>query len=129
MSADLSICIVSYNCRELLAACLRSIEEHNGGLDVEVVVVDNASADDTVEMLKGEFPSVLTVVSDENLGFARGTNLAVEHASADTLLLLNPDTEVREGTLERLAAFVQKRPEVGAAGPAVYGPDGRLQHT
>ena len=92
-------------------------------------MVDNASSDETVEMLRDEFPDVVTVPSEENLGFAGGTNLAVERASADTLLLLNPDTEVREGALERLAGFVQSHAEVGAAGPAVHGPDGRLQHT
>ncbi|MFO8082444.1 MAG: glycosyltransferase family 2 protein [Armatimonadota bacterium] len=125
----MSVCIVSYNCRDLLAACLRSIEKQCGDLLVEVVVVDNASADGTVKMLQDEFPDVIAVASDENLGFAGGTNLAVEHASAETLVLLNPDTEVREGALERLAGFVQEHPEVGAAGPAVCGPDGRLQHT
>jgi len=126
---DLSICIVSYNCRDLLVKCLRSIEEHSGGLEVEVVVVDNASADGTVEMLTDDFPAVRVIASEENLGFAGGTNLAVENASSDTLLLLNPDTEVRERALERLAGLVQRRPEVGACGPAVYRPDGRLQHT
>ncbi|MFW5866563.1 MAG: glycosyltransferase family 2 protein, partial [Armatimonadota bacterium] len=129
LSADLSVCIVSYNCRDLLAECLRSIDRHKGHLSVEVVVVDNASGDGTVEMLESEFTDVVSIASEENLGFAGGTNLAVKHASADTLLLLNPDTEVGEGTLERLAEFVRTHPEVGAAGPAVRGPDGRLQHT
>lgn len=91
--------------------------------------MDNASADDTVAMLERDFPHVRTVASEENLGFAGGTNLAVEHASADTLLLLNPDTEVREGALERLVECVAEQPEIGAAGPAVHGPDGKLQRT
>jgi hypothetical protein len=126
---DLSICIVSFNCRDLLADCLSSIDQHSGDLEVEVVVVDNASEDGTVEMLADDFPGVRSIASDENLGFAAGTNLAVETASADTLVLLNPDTVVREGALARLTRFVQQRPEVGACGPAVYRPDGRLQHT
>lgn len=96
---------------------------------VEIIVVDNASADGTVEMLGADFPEVRTVASEENLGFAGGTNLAVEQAAADTFVLLNPDTEVGPDSLERLARFVRERPEVGACGPAVRGPDGRLQHT
>ncbi len=123
------MCIVSYNCRELLAKCLRSIAKESGGLRVEVIVVDNASGDGTVEMLASDFPEVRTIAGEENLGFAAGTNRAVEAASADTLLLLNPDTEVRPGALAQLAEFVQSCPEVGACGPAVRGADGELQRT
>lgn len=129
MSADLSVCIVSYNCRDLLAECLRSIVAHHGERTVEVVVVDNASTDGTVEMLGADFPDVRTIASEKNLGFAGGTNLAVEHASADTIMLLNPDTEVRPGALDHLADFIDSRPEVGVCGPAVHRPDGRLQRT
>ena len=123
------MCIVSYNCRELLAECLRSIARESGELSVEVIVVDNASGDGTVEMLASDFPEVRTIASEENLGFAGGTNRAVEAASADTLLLLNPDTEVQPGALARLAEFVQRYPETGACGPAVRGVDGELQRT
>jgi len=121
--------MVSYNCRDLLAECLRSIQAHSGDLDVEVVVVDNASADGTVAMLAEHFPHVHAIASAENLGFAGGTNRAVAAASSDTLVLLNPDTEVRPGALARLAEALDRYPEVGAVGPSVYGPDGRLQHT
>ncbi len=129
LSPDLSICIVSYNCRDLLASCLRSIAETAVGLEVETIVVDNASADDTLEMLARDFPQVRVIASEENLGFAAGTNRAVEAASGEVLLLLNPDTEVRPGALRQLTEFVASHPEVGACGPAVYGPEGELQPT
>jgi len=126
---DLSVCIVSYNCRDLLARCLRSIQEHSGALSVEVIVVDNASSDGTAAMLAEEFPEVRLIASEENLGFARGTNRAMGEASGDVLMMLNPDTEVQPGALERLVGFLRKRREAGVAGPRIAGPDGRLQHT
>jgi len=126
---DLSICIVSHECRDLLAECLRSIEQHSDGLSLEVIVVDNASGDGTVEMVRERFPEVRLMANEENLGFAGGTNQAMAAASGEVLLMLNPDTRVCEGALGHLVAFLDERPEAGAAGPAVYGPDGRLQHT
>lgn len=126
---DLSICIVSYNCRELLERCLQSIRQHSDGLSVEVVVLDNASGDGTVDMLGTDFPEVRVIASEENLGFAAGTNRAVEAASAQTLLLLNPDTELRPGALRAFVDWLDRYPEVGACGPAVFDPDGQLQRT
>jgi len=126
---DLSIVIVSYNCRDLLAGCLRSIAGAAGALSVEVIVVDNASADDTIAMLAEEFPDVIAMASEENLGFAGGTNLGMAAAAGDVLLMLNPDTRVHPGALERLVSFLGERPEAGAVGPRIEGEDGRLQHT
>ncbi len=126
---DLSVCIVSYNCRDLLANCLRSVYAHHGASSLEVIVVDNASSDGTVEMLASEFPDVRLIASEENLGFARATNMAMAEARGDVLVMLNPDTEVRPGALGHLAGFLRQRPEAGAVGPRIEGPDGRLQYT
>lgn len=126
---DLSVCVVSYNCRDLLAECLRSIEEHSGELSVEVTVTDNASSDGTVEMLREQFPAVQVIANEDNAGFAAGTNQAMAEAGGETLMMLNPDTEVTAGALERLVGFLRERPEAGAVGPAVVGPDGRPQPT
>ncbi|MEA3401309.1 MAG: glycosyltransferase family 2 protein [Armatimonadota bacterium] len=126
---DLSICIVSYNCRRLLSRCLESIREHSGRLSVEVIVADNASTDGTPQMVRERFPEAIVLANEENRGFAGGTNQAMRRASGDVLLMLNPDTEVQAGTLPYLTRFLHERPEAGAAGPAVYGPDGSLQHT
>lgn len=126
---DLSVCIVSYNCRDLLANCLRSVYAHHGVSSFEVIVVDNASSDGTVEMLASEFPDVRLIASEENLGFARAMNLGMAQASGEVLVMLNPDTEVRPGALSHLVGFLRERPEAGAAGPRIEGPDGRLQYT
>lgn len=126
---DLSICIVSYNCRDLLARCLRSLQEHAEGLRLEVIVTDNASTDGTPELVTDRFPEVRLLASEENLGFAGGTNLAMYEATADTMLMLNPDTEVQPGALRRLAEFLRDTPDAGCVGPALYGADGKLQYT
>lgn len=126
---DLSICIVSYNCRELLRRCLRSIGEHRGSLDLEVIVVDNASSDGTVAMVAAEFPQVDVMASERNLGFAGGTNLGMAVARGEVLMMLNPDTEVTPGALGHLVRFLHGRRDAGAVGPRLEGPDGRLQHT
>lgn len=126
---DLSVCIVSYNCRDLLASCVQSIERHSGELSVEIVVADNASSDGTVQMLSEQFPAVKVIANEENSGFAAGTNQAMAAATGETLMMLNPDTEVTEGALSVLVEFLRERPEVGAAGPSVVGADGRPQAT
>jgi GT2 family glycosyltransferase len=120
-----SVLIVAYRTRELLAACLRSIEASSGER-VEVVVVDNASGDGTAELVAERFPAVELLTPGENLGFARGVNLAAEHATGDVLVLLNPDTVVHDGALERLAAFARAHPRAGLVGGRTLMPDGRL---
>ncbi len=126
---DLSICIVSYNCRDLLAACLDSIEAHRGDMAVEIIVTDNASSDGTVEMLRQRSPAVTVIANEENAGFAAGTNQAMSLATGETLVMLNPDTQIATGALESLVGFLRERPEVAAAGPSVVDPDGSLQTT
>ena len=126
---DLSVCIVSYNCRDLLRDCLLSIQRTATGLEHEVIVVDNASEDGTVEMLAGEFPQVVCLANEENLGFAGGTNQATECASGEFFVMLNPDTEVQPGALEHLVAFLRGRAWVGAVGARLTGPGGERQPT
>lgn len=126
---DLSVCIVSYNCRDLLRDCLLSVQRTATGLEHEVIVADNASEDGTLEMLANEFPQVVCLANDDNLGFAGGTNQAMERAGGDFLIMLNPDTEVQPGALEHLVAFLRGRPWVGAVGPGLTGSDGELQAT
>jgi GT2 family glycosyltransferase len=124
---DVSILIVSYECRDELGECLRSIERAKGDVDVEVVVADNASGDGTAEFLRSEFPGVRLLALPENLGFARGVNRAAEIATGEYLLLLNPDTVLHDdGGLERLLAFARSHPEHGLFGGRTLWPDGTL---
>jgi N-acetylglucosaminyl-diphospho-decaprenol L-rhamnosyltransferase len=124
---DLSVVIVSYNVREMLLACLRSLPAATAGLSVEVFVVDNASADDSVARVRAEFPDVRLTASRENLGFTRANNLALREARGRHVLLLNPDTEAEPGSLAALARFLDDNPAVGACGPMLLNTDGSLQ--
>lgn len=125
---DLSIIIVSWNTREILADCLASIYNNPPACRFEVRVVDNASSDGTIPMLYQRFPQVSLVESVENLGFARANNLAISLAKgARYVLLLNPDTIVYPGALQKMVSYMDEHPEVGAVGPRLLNPDGSLQ--
>lgn len=106
---DLSVIIVNYNVKELLRQCLRSL------VDAEVFVVDNASSDGSVEMVRKEFPQVKVIASEENLGFAKANNLGIKGSSGRYLLFLNPDTMVPSETLPEMIKFMDENPEVGVA--------------
>ncbi len=121
---DVSVIIVNYNVREFLEQALRSVEAASDSLSVEVFVVDNNSADGSVDMLRTKFSTVRVIANDENLGFARANNQAIREASGRYLLILNPDTIVAEDTLRTLVDFMDIHPEAGAAGCRILGPDG-----
>lgn len=123
----LSIVIVSWNTKELLKACLRSVYEYPLNQPFEVWVVDNKSKDDTVTMVRAQFPQVELIASEENLGFAGGNNRAIPHCRGEYILLLNPDTEVKPDALNELLAFMESQPKAGAAGSRLLNADGSLQ--
>lgn len=125
----LSIVIVNWNTEALLRECLASITAHPPDGAYEVVVVDNASTDSSVAMVRDMFPEVTLLANEENAGFAAGNNLAIEASTADMVLLLNSDTVVREGALETLLQFMERHPQAGAAGARLLNPDGSLQHS
>jgi N-acetylglucosaminyl-diphospho-decaprenol L-rhamnosyltransferase len=124
---ELSIVIVSWNVRELLRACLRSLPLHDPA--VEVIVVDSASADGTPDMVRAEFPAVQLIVSPENLGYTRGNNTGLRAARGRLLFILNPDTVVQPGALAQMQAYLAAHPRVGVVGPRLVGPDGAPQST
>lgn len=125
MSPDVSILIVTYRCRDAARACLASLQGAGDGSQ-EIVVLDNASGDGTVEMVRSEFPGVRLIASEENLGFALGVNRAADEARGEYLLLLNPDTEAHEGAVENLLAFARAHPEHGLYGGRTLDPDGTV---
>lgn len=127
MKMDLSICIVSFKARDLLQESLRSIYATIGKLSFEIIVVDNCSEDGTVEMLKSEFPTVQLIVNDENTGYTRPNNQAMRVSKGRYLVIINPDTLVKPGAFETLAAFLDSHPEAGIVGPKVLNRDGTLQ--
>ncbi|MBZ0269335.1 glycosyltransferase family 2 protein [bacterium] len=123
---DISILVVSWNTSALLSRCLESVRSAVR-LSHEVIVVDNASDDDSVALVRERHPEVRLIALEENVGFSRGNNRAMEGATGRYLLLLNPDTEVRPGALEDLVGFLDRNPDVGIAGPTLWNPDGTHQ--
>lgn len=123
----LSVIIVNWNVRDLLRECLRSIEAGKGDLPLEIIVVDSASSDDSVAMVRSEFPSVRLFACTENVGFPRGNNIGLREATGEYLLLLNPDTVVLGDALAVLAGFLQANSDVGAVGPRLLNSDGSVQ--
>lgn len=126
---DVSVCIVNWNTRELLRHCLQSIRERTSGLALEVVVVDNASSDGSTEMVERDFPEVKLIASTENLGFARGSNLAAASSSGDFVLYLNPDTELVTNAIFGMWSFLKAHPDHGAVGCRLLNSDGSIQLT
>lgn len=124
----LSILVVSYNTREMTLACLASVFAETKA-SFELIVVDNASADGSATAIAAAFPNVTLIAEEENHGFAKANNLAARQARGDYLLLLNPDTLVLDGAVDRLLAFAEARPEAEIwGGRTLYG-DGRLNPT
>ncbi|MGI6381222.1 MAG: glycosyltransferase family 2 protein [Anaerolineae bacterium] len=124
---DLSIVIVNWNTSALLKGCLRSIYGQSDGPSLEVLVVDNASSDDSVAMVRREFGHVRLIESPTNLGFAAGNNLAFPLAEGAHVLLLNPDTVLTEGSLSTLVDVAQAHPKAAIAGAQLLNADGSLQ--
>jgi N-acetylglucosaminyl-diphospho-decaprenol L-rhamnosyltransferase len=126
--ADLAIVVISTNEAHWLQACLSTVYAHAGSATLEVVVVDNSSTDGTRELVESDFPQA-RVVASPNRGFAHGNNRGLEQTSARYALLLNPDTEIAEGTFGELVELLDERPQVGLVGVRQMTPDGALSPT
>ena len=120
----LSVIIVNYKVKHYLEQCLRSVAEASRGIAVEVIVVDNASGDGSVEYLRERFPDVTIIASEENLGFARANNLAIRNSHGQYVLLLNPDTIVAEDTFRDFITFMDSTPDAGGCGAYMLHTDG-----
>jgi GT2 family glycosyltransferase len=141
--SSLSVIIVSYNTRDLLARCLASVYESLAGapmVQAQVWVVDNVSTDGSAQMVRTRFPQAHLLISERNLGFAGGNNAALRAMGfgdaptqattvPDFILLLNPDTEVKGDALATLVAFLEREPRAGAAVARLEYGDGRFQHS
>jgi GT2 family glycosyltransferase len=124
----LSIIIVTYNSRAEIERCVESITgEHAPRIDHEIVVVDNASSDGTPAYVRSRWPAVRTIDAGGNLGFAGGNNVGIKQTSGDFILLLNPDTIVDPGTVDRLVATLDADPQTAIVGPRIEDGDGRVE--
>ena len=126
-AGQLDVCIVSWKTRDLLRACLGSVV---GRAEVaRIIVVDNASGDGTAEMVRGEFPTVELIANSENVGFSAGNNQAIRAGQAPFVLLLNADTELKEGALAALLAVFEQEERVGGVAAQLLLPDGSVQRS
>jgi len=127
----ISVLIASWNTRDFLRMCLQAIFEtalaEDETLQVEVIIVDNASSDGSAAMVRLEFPQANLIESGENLGFGRATNHASRLATGEAWLLLNTDALLHPGALQGMAAYLESHASVGAVGPRILNPDGSLQ--
>ena len=126
---DISVVIVGWNAKRYLELCLNSLYEAPARRNMEILVVDNASSDGSSEMIKTKFPQVKLIRSEENLGFAKGNNLAIRQCQGRYIALVNPDVIVFSGCLDALADFLDQNPKVGDVGPRVLNPDMTMQST
>jgi hypothetical protein len=125
----LSIVIICWNDWKFIENCLKSIFAATHETEFEIIVSDNGSADGSVDRIKNNFPSVRLVENRANLGFAKGNNAGIREACGEFVLILNPDTIVHDGTLDRWIQFADRHPEAGAFGCKVFNPDGTYQRS
>lgn len=122
-----SVVIVNWNTRELLRACLASLPWDSERVRIEVIVVDNASEDGSAQMVAEQFPQARLIRNAENVGFVRANNQGLRAATGEFLFMLNSDTEVRPGAIERLVEVLSSDPCIGAVGPRLLNTDGSPQ--
>ncbi len=126
---DLSIIIVNWNTKRYLLRCLESVFDSEKRNAWEVTVIDNGSQDGSAKEVKKSFPNIRLIANEENCGFARATNQGIQHSSGRYVLLLNPDTEVRKSSIERLLAFMDAYPDTGITGVQLINGDGSKQNS
>jgi len=124
---DVSIIIVNWNTRDLVTQCLQSVYDSIAKLNFEIILVDNASTDDTVETVHCKFPQVRLIENTENVGFARANNEAIRISHGRYVLLLNSDTIVQVNALDALVCFADRHPEAGIVGCRLLNTNGSVQ--
>ncbi|MGA2165439.1 MAG: glycosyltransferase family 2 protein [Solirubrobacteraceae bacterium] len=123
---DASIVIVNYRAAEFVERCLASVRASNGGLRLETVIVDNDSRDGSLERLRETLPATAVLAMPENRGFAAGVNAGFRHSSADLVVVLNPDTELRADVLPALLEHLHGHPQTAVVAPLLEDSGGRL---
>jgi len=123
----LSIVILCWNDLKVIPDCLRSIYEGTHSTEFEVIVSDNGSVDGTIEFIRKNFPQVHLIENGINLRFAKGNNVGIQASRGEYILILNPDTIIHDGSLDKMVAYAEKHPEGGAFGCRVVNPDGSYQ--
>lgn len=127
---DLSVIIVNYKSPEKVITCIDSIKNSDtGDLDLEVIVVDNKSGDDSREIILRKHPDIKFIKSDKNLGMGGGNNLGARNSKGEFVLILNPDTLIKKDSINKLHKYIKENEEVGVVGPKLLNPDKSLQYS
>ena len=126
----ISIVIVSYNVKDFICQCIRSIYKSNlSKSDYEIIVVDNDSHDDTVSIIKKEFQEVVIIENTNNEGFSKAVNQGFNISKGDHICIINPDVIIKDDTLQKLLDKIEENDEIGAIGPRIINTDGTIQHS
>ncbi len=126
LKINLSVIVISYNSQDFIEKCIKSVLK-NLPENSEIIVLDNASNDETVDILKKFGKKIKLIIFDKNLGFGMASNLASKKASGAYLFLLNPDTEIIKPIFDELINFYEKTPDAGIVAPQLDMPDGKIQ--
>lgn len=122
----MSVVVVSFNTREVLRKCLRSVVAASAS---QIIVVDDGSTDGSVEMVRRDFPCVMVLQNPSNVGYGASANAGMTACTSDYCLLLNADTVIPPDALIQLAAYLDAHPTAGVVGPRLVNPDGSLQRS
>ncbi len=126
---DISIIIVSWNAKEFLSECLQSLTAETDNHCSEIIVVDNASTDGSLELVQKHFPHVKLIRSNTNVGFAKANNIGIRQSIGRYVAFINSDVKVLEGCLNRILAYMDKHPDIGMLGPKILNPDSTVQRS
>lgn len=124
---DLSIIIVSYNSKQFIEKCLYSLLSSAPRLAREIIVVDNASSDRSIDLVRSNFPNVKLIINTSNLGYSKACNQGIKEAKSKYFLILNPDTELSGGSLEGMLRFLEENPRCGILGPKLLDESGKTE--
>ena len=124
---DLSVVLVSYNTAHLLKRLFATLDRATGNLKLQIIAVDNASTDNSVEILEREYPAVTLIKNNKNVGFGRANNQAIAHVKGRHTLLLNTDAFLAPDSLEKTVSFMEEHPRCGVLGGKLVNEDGQLQ--
>ena len=125
-SIVLSITIVNYNMREMLEPCLKSVILYTTGINYEIIVIDNNSTDESVEMVRNLFPQVKAIQNKNNRYVAGGFNQAFEQSSGKYIVIMDPDIEIKDNVFLKLINFLERNQTIGAVGTRLYSPNNEL---
>ncbi len=126
---DLSVIIVNWNTKDFLNNCIRSIKKNTQKISFEIIVIDNGSTDGSASAVEANFPEVILIKNQKNLGYGRANNQGYALAKGKYILFLNSDMAVQKNCLDRMFDFMEKNPAVGASSCKLTFPDGSLQHS